>query len=220
MKALRAAFLAVFLATVSLAQTITLPTAPAPNYVSNNWLFFNKVRWAGAWSSTTTYNPQDMVTNAGYTFVSLSAANLNNTPTAGGTIYWAKLPTAAATWGTIGGTLANQTDLNTALNGKQSTITTGSGSQYFNGTLGLSTFSTSVYSALGFTAPITFNSSTGVYGCATCLINTGSYPDPAWLSLTVAGGRMSGTWPASNGGTGSAAPTARGRDRRGRGHAL
>ena len=39
----------------------------------------------------------------------------------------------AGTWGSIGGTLSNQTDLQTALNGKEATITAGTTSQYYRG---------------------------------------------------------------------------------------
>ena len=45
----------------------------------------------------------------------------------------------SATWGSITGTLSTQTDLQTALNGKQNTITTGTISQYFRGDLSLAT---------------------------------------------------------------------------------
>lgn len=48
------------------------------------------------------------------------------------------------TWGSITGTLSNQTDLQTALNAKQNTITTGTTSQYFRGDFSLSTFTTDV----------------------------------------------------------------------------
>jgi hypothetical protein len=49
---------------------------------------------------------------------------------------------SGATWGSITGTLSSQTDLNTALSGKQNTITTGTTSQYFRGDLSLATFPT------------------------------------------------------------------------------
>lgn len=49
-------------------------------------------------------------------------------------------------WGSITGTLSNQTDLQTALNGKQNTITTGTTSQYLRGDLSLATFPTNVSS--------------------------------------------------------------------------
>lgn len=49
-----------------------------------------------------------------------------------------------AVWGAITGTLNSQTDLQTALNGKQNTITTGTTAQYFRGDLSLATFPTNV----------------------------------------------------------------------------
>jgi hypothetical protein len=45
----------------------------------------------------------------------------------------------SAAWGGITGTLSTQTDLQTALNAKQSTLTTGTISQYFRGDLSLAT---------------------------------------------------------------------------------
>jgi len=48
------------------------------------------------------------------------------------------------TWGSITGTLSNQTDLQNALNAKQNTITTGTTAQYFRGDLSLATFPTNV----------------------------------------------------------------------------
>ena len=50
----------------------------------------------------------------------------------------------SGTWGSITGTLSNQTDLQTALNAKQATITTGTTAQYFRGDLSLATFPTNV----------------------------------------------------------------------------
>lgn len=49
-------------------------------------------------------------------------------------------------WGSITGTLSSQTDLQTALNAKQNTITTGTTSQYLRGDLSLATFPTNVSS--------------------------------------------------------------------------
>ncbi len=51
---------------------------------------------------------------------------------------------SSGAWGSITGTLSSQTDLQTALNGKQNTITTGTTAQYFRGDLSLATFPTLV----------------------------------------------------------------------------
>lgn len=48
----------------------------------------------------------------------------------------------SAAWGSVTGTLSNQTDLNNALAGKQASITTGTTAQYFRGDLSLATFPT------------------------------------------------------------------------------
>ena len=50
------------------------------------------------------------------------------------------------TWGSITGTLSSQTDLQSALNAKQNTITTGTTGQYFRGDLSLATFPTQLSS--------------------------------------------------------------------------
>ena len=49
-------------------------------------------------------------------------------------------------WGSITGTLSSQTDLQTALNAKQNTITTGTTLQYFKGDFSLGTFPTALSS--------------------------------------------------------------------------
>jgi Chaperone of endosialidase len=51
--------------------------------------------------------------------------------TTGGTRSWVALPNPA--WGSITGTLSSQTDLNTALSGKEPSITAGTTSQYWRG---------------------------------------------------------------------------------------
>ena len=72
----------------------------------------------------------------------------------------------SAVWGSIIGTITNQTDLQVALNAKQNTITTGTTSQYFRGDLSLATFPTNyiTLSSLSATNPITYNNSTGAIG--------------------------------------------------------
>lgn len=53
---------------------------------------------------------------------------------------------AGVNWGQIQGTLSSQADLNSALAGKQATLTTGTTSQYFKGNLSLGTFPTDLNS--------------------------------------------------------------------------
>jgi hypothetical protein len=57
---------------------------------------------------------------------------------------WQALGASGGSWGSITGTLSAQTDLQTALNAKQNSITLGTTSQYFKGNLTLGTFSTDV----------------------------------------------------------------------------
>jgi hypothetical protein len=105
---------------VVLPQSVTNPANPTNNpnqiNVTTSWLFSNKLRYAGAWSSTVPYNSQDLVISSGLPYISLQAANLNNTP-ASSPSSWFPLPGGAAvsSWGSITGTLSSQTDLQTAL---------------------------------------------------------------------------------------------------------
>lgn len=68
---------------------------------------------------------------------------------------------SATTWGSITGTLSNQTDLQNALNAKQDTITTGTTAQYFRGDLSLATFPTLVSSFTNDAGYITSSALTG-----------------------------------------------------------
>lgn len=74
------------------------------------------------------------------------AEDTNKTYRWTGSVYTEISASAAMTWGAIGGTLSNQTDLQTALNGKENTITSGTTSQYFRGD---KTFQTLDKSAVG-----------------------------------------------------------------------
>lgn len=76
-------------------------------------------------------------TNGQYSFGN-GTTQLSSLPLYGGT--------GGGTWGSITGTLSSQADLQTALNGKQNTITTGTTSQYLRGDLSLATFPTNVSS--------------------------------------------------------------------------
>lgn len=93
------------------------------------------------------------------------------------------------TWGSITGTLSNQTDLQTALNAKQNAITTGTTAQYFRGDLSLATFPTNVSSftndsgyltsvGTGVANQITYWSGTNTLGSLT----TATYPSLTELS--------------------------------------
>lgn len=70
-------------------------------------------------------------------------------------------------WGTIIGTLSSQTDLQTALNAKQNTITTGTTSQYLRGDLSLSTFPTNLSSFTNDVGYITGVNWSAIAGYAT-----------------------------------------------------
>ena len=46
--------------------------------------------------------------------------------------------------------------------------------------------------ALSGAGPISYSGTTGVIDCPTCLLSSGSFSDPLWLSLSASGGRISG----------------------------
>ena len=70
-------------------------------------------------------------------------------------------------WGSITGTLSNQTDLQSALNAKQATITTGTTLQYLRGDLSLATFPTNLNQFTNGPGYITGNQSITVSGDVT-----------------------------------------------------
>jgi parallel beta-helix repeat protein len=103
-KATAALCLALALGPLAFGQAVTFPGQPigSPNQISvtTTYLYSNKVHYAGAWSSTATYNSQDLVTYGGVSYVSLLAGNLNQNPFIV-TAYWAAV---ASIWpGTISG---------------------------------------------------------------------------------------------------------------------
>jgi hypothetical protein len=86
--------LALAFADLAAGQAITNSASPTnmPNQVSvtTAWLYLNKMHYAGAWSSASTYSSQDTVTYSGSTYVSLQAGNLNQPP-ASSPSYWAPI---------------------------------------------------------------------------------------------------------------------------------
>ena len=98
--------------------------------------------------SGTLSNQSDLVTALAGKEASLGNPGTNGyilSSTTAGTRSWIAPPSSLA-WGAITGTLSSQTDLQTALNAKQNTITTGATSKYFRGDLSLATFPTNVSS--------------------------------------------------------------------------
>ena len=95
----------------------------------------------------------------------------------------------ATAWGTITGTLSDQTDLQNALNAKQDTITTGTTAQYFRGDLSLATFPTLVSSFTNDAGYITSSALSGyVPNTRTLTINGTAYDlsaDRSWSVGTV-----------------------------------
>lgn len=91
----------------SFPQAITPPggatNAGGQVIVTTNYLYYNKMRFAGTWSALTTYGVQDVVIYSGAAFVSLTTANLNATPSAN-----------SASWTLIGGSLTASITLTAA----------------------------------------------------------------------------------------------------------
>jgi hypothetical protein len=112
-------------------------------------------------------------------------------------------PTAtggSSTWGGITGTLSDQTDLQTALNAKQNSITTGTTSQYFRGDLSLATFPTALSSFTNDSGYITGNQSITLSGdisgvgttTITTTIGAGKVTN-AMLAGSIASSKLVGT---------------------------
>jgi hypothetical protein len=158
-------------------QAISTPGASTlqPNQVtvSTSYLYYNKMHYAGAWSSSATYSSQDVVSYSGATYVSLQTANLNITP---GTniLFWVSLGGSggSASWGGISGTLSAQTDLAAALAAKEPSITAGTTVQYWRGDKSWQTFSAAVWAQLSGSTPIVFNNATGAFSCPSCLTSS------------------------------------------------
>jgi hypothetical protein len=72
-------------------------------------------------------------------------------------------------WGAITGTLSAQTDLWSALGGKEPSITAGTTAQYWRGDKTWRTFTTDLWANLSASSPLSFNSATGAFSCSTCL---------------------------------------------------
>lgn len=120
-------------------------------------------------------NIQDQLTLKSTAINFLLPSQIGNTgkylTTDGSVLSWGTVITGT-TWGSITGTLSNQTDLQTALNTKQNVITLGTNLQYFDGTLALRTFPTNI-SAFTNDVPYATSGDLGAY-------------------LPLAGGTMSG----------------------------
>lgn len=92
--------------------------------------------------------------------------NYNCTRTGAQAYAWNTVGSGTAAWGGITGTLSAQLDLQAALNSKDAVLT--------------------------FSAPL--SRSTNAISCPTCIINSGSYPDPAWIT-SIAGSKVTGNIP-------------------------
>jgi len=113
-----------------------------PNQISVSpaWLYLNKIHYAGTWSTTYSYNAQDLVFYSDAAYISLQTSNLNHNP-ATSLGFWVVMPSTgsggggsgAAAWGNITGLLSNQTDLASALFLKEPTIAGGTTSQFWRG---------------------------------------------------------------------------------------
>ena len=109
------------------------------------------------------------------------------------------------TWGSITGTLSDQTDLQSALNAKQDSIITGTSAQYLKGDLSLGTFPTNVSTFTNDSGYITSSALSGyVPNTRTLTINGTTLDLSADRSWTISSGtastgltNASGTWTAN-----------------------
>jgi hypothetical protein len=88
-------------------------------------------------------------------------------------------------WGDIGGVLSHQTDLWSALNGKQGTITTGTIYQYFRGDLSLATFPTNLNQFTNGPGYITGANWNQIGGIQSSVNVSGFYNDGVYLNAAT-----------------------------------
>lgn len=115
----------------------------------------------------------------------------------------------SASWGSITGTLSSQTDLQTALNAKQNTITTGTTAQYFKGDLSLGTFPTALSSFSNDSGYLTSstgvssiakNGSTALHGAVTLSQGSNVTITQSGNDISIASATVSGANPTASAG--------------------
>lgn len=183
--------------TVSLsAQVIPLAGADTVNFNTLNsnfsWLNLNKMRYLGAWSAGTTYGTQEMVSYAGVTYISIQAANLNHQPDA--SVPWWTSVGGGGGGGTVS-SIFGRTGAIVAVGGDYTTAQVTEGvNLYFTNLRVLSAMAGLYEAPLTFTTPVT--RSVNVISCPTCLVSTGSYSQPVWLTSvqgSIISGNITGT---------------------------
>lgn len=108
-------------------------------------------------------------------------------------VKWAASAGGGGTWGTITGTLSDQSDLAAALGLKEPLITAGTTLQYLRGDKSLATLNTAIVpeltnlyhtpararAAISASLPVAYDSSTGVASCPTCVVSAAAMPSDA-----------------------------------------
>lgn len=102
---------------------------------------------------------------------SLSAAGPLSFDSASGAFSCSTCMTSLS-WGGIGGTLASQTDLSSALGSKEPAISSGTTSQFWRGDKTWQSLNAAVWGGLSASGPLSFNSSTGAFSCPTCALSS------------------------------------------------
>jgi len=100
---------------------------------------------------------------------------------------------SGAAWGTITGTLTSQTDLNTALSGKQDTLTSGTNIKTINGNSLLGSGNLSVGNTLSITTGLNVTGTTAMTKSASILIAANSITQRTVLEVISRAIRISGT---------------------------
>jgi hypothetical protein len=100
---------------------------------------------------------------------------------------------SGAAWGTITGTLTSQTDLNTALNNKQDTLTSGTNIKTINGNSLLGSGNISAGNTLSLTTGVNVTGTTAITKSASILIAANSITQNTVLEVISRASRVSGT---------------------------
>jgi hypothetical protein len=121
---------------------------------------------------------------------------------------YVEIKDSSAVWGAITGTLSNQTDLQSALNAKEPTITAGTTLQYWRGDKSWQTLNTTIVpegtnlyftdtrarAALSASSPLAYNSGTGVFSIPAATSSQNGYlTSTDWTTFNGKQAALSGT---------------------------
>ena len=147
-----------------------------------SYLDGGKMHYAGTWSSSTTYAAQEVVQYSSVTYISLAGSNLNHQPDVSA-LWWVAVGSSGGGGGAVSSVFGRTGDV-VATSGDYDTLkVTENTNLYFTQARARAAFSG--------TSPVNYDTATGVISCSTCLVNTGTYSNPPWLT-SVLGSIISG----------------------------